>query len=1061
MKMKNVSIILLTALCCLVAGGRRAQAQFYYNESCRNATGDFQYYGHALGYTAGFGTNPDAAGDGWLRLTDTLKRQNGYVLLDKSFPSNLGVTIEFDFTIWAPPPMYTYGLADGFCVFLFDGDPTKPFKIGTAGANLGYALMEPAYLGIGIDEYGNFSNPIEDHIGKGGPGNTKHSISLRNADYEYVIGTSSYLGTFTALGYTTATSTRPDDATFYRRVRIDMEPITTPGKEGMTVTVYIKTSSGGNFTAILGPVDVEQATPQTLRLGFNGSTGSGWAYHEVRDVVIRTPGDLSVFKTINDCPTLDNVIINTTIANNMNMAATGVAVADTLPADFTLAGTPTATGGTMSVPVISSATGGKTVYSYTIDAPANTAVRIVYNGRFTTAPSNSTFTSSAEITPPGIDSDLSDNYAVVTGRFDQFARLSPDTYTSIPLTGDPVELRVTADNASAVASYAWAASTDNGAAWTSVAGSASACTYAGVDNALVRCVALWDFGCRDTVVFRLAKAPDNVSDADCFVDAPATAWGITQAFISAETNLATYVSPVAGDLNDDGIPEILAGKFLRDNATSDGGDRIIDGIYIYWGHDREHPTLVNIREAYFEGYGFSIAKVKIDGVYQPVIITIGHVNDDGYLYAYSPDSTKTTEAASRIWKSSHPMTGHNNKHAYSIGLVDFDGDGEVEIYAGNQIFDAASGTMLIDGGSATNKGLNHVYYHYYFHFPFAADVTGDDKPEYLAGTEAYSVNIDSRTDHTQNSLTRIAYIPDILITGSFYLKDGSTTVADINRDGRLDVIVSALLDNDTYGFAAWDVQTQSLIAKGYGSTAGASMSVPFIGNIDSDPNPEILMVSANKIRGYRWDGNQTFVEKYDYNVVDASGSTGITMFDFNQDNIMELVYRDQTHLRILQANEPSFTDAGTFPARSGTSCEHAIVADVDNDGQAEIITVGGSSSSMYGTLRIFKDGSGTKWAPARKVWNQYGYNAVNVNEDLTIPRYQFNPASVFPGANGAFGDGDDLQPFNAFLQQQTALSRNGTPYWLTPRAEKLPAPEFYYDAAKDSLTVRMEVTNIG
>jgi hypothetical protein len=228
MKAINIkSIIFLTLL--TVVAAHRINAQFYYEESCRNTTGIFQYYGHAPGYTAGLGVG-DTNGNGWLRLTNCTTYQNGYVLLDKTFPSNMGVTIEFDFKIWASSYNPNHGIADGFSVFLFDGDPTKTFTIGVAGHGLGYVKMTPSYLGIGIDEYGNFSAKFSPD-NPDGPGRRAHSISIRNATYNYVSGTANNLGINTNIGYTTLTNSRPSDATIYRRVRIDIEPIT----NGMSV----------------------------------------------------------------------------------------------------------------------------------------------------------------------------------------------------------------------------------------------------------------------------------------------------------------------------------------------------------------------------------------------------------------------------------------------------------------------------------------------------------------------------------------------------------------------------------------------------------------------------------------------------------------------------------------------------------------------------------------------------------------------------------------------------------------------------------------------------------
>jgi uncharacterized repeat protein (TIGR02543 family) len=557
--------------------------------------------------------------------------------------------------------------------------------------------------------------------------------------------------------------------------------------------------------------------------------------------------------------------------------------------------------------------------------------------------------------------------------------------------------------------------------------------------------------------------PDNVSEADCYVDPTGFVWDIKQDFISALSDISTYVSPVAGDLDGDGIPEILVAKF-----ESDAGDtRLYNGIYIYWGNDRSNPTLVNIQSSYFSAYGFSIARIKMpDNTYKPVIVTV--CKTDGLLYAYDPDPMKTTEMASRIWKSNHSITGHGTQTACSIGFVDFDGDGLVEIYVGNEIFDAATGNLLIEDTGSSNKGFSNLY-NYKHCFPFATDVTGDGKPEYLAGTEVYSVNISDRTDYTKNDMTLIASIPSVLITGALYMKDGATTVADINLDGRLDIVVTAALNATTYGLMAWDVQTESVIAKGYGTTTGYQNSIPFIGNVDNNPDLEIMMVSTNKINGFRWDGNQTFNKVYDYSVADASGGTGISLFDFNQDGIMELVYRDESNLRILKANPAVFPATGTFSnvnttaiaATSGTSVEHPIVVDADNDGHAEIVTVGGTAPlSIQGTMRIYKSGNEQGWAPARKVWNQYAYNSVNINDDLTVPEYQLNPATAFSGNDGITGTADDVRPYNNFLQQQTMLDGSGMPLWITPDGI-FDEAQSYASRTGDSITLHACITNRG
>ena len=529
-----------------------------------------------------------------------------------------------------------------------------------------------------------------------------------------------------------------------------------------------------------------------------------------------------------------------------------------------------------------------------------------------------------------------------------------------------------------------------------------------------------------------ANYPDNVIETDCTGTMPATQWSIREAWYSTQTNVSTYVPPVSGDLDGDGIPEIVTSKYNTSN--------LVNGIYIFWGNNRNNPTLISTPDRLMCPATI-IAKVNIGTASAPVLKSlIFTLANDGYLYAYDP-----LNPTNYYWKSNVQTIAINGASIWQViamNITDFNSDGFQEVYFGKYIFAAESGKLLYEMPATNNCGkdrqVDNVEHSVYCNI--AADVTGDGRPELLAGTQVYSINITNRNGTAGNSATLIKSILDVDMGGGYFIKDGKTVVADINRDGRLDVVVVATLGDNTFGIIAWDVQTQTLIAKTTSNVTNASTGVPFIGNIDNEPNVEIVLLSrasyGGKIEGFRYNGTTTFQKVYSTNVNDNSGQTGMTIFDFNNDGIEEIVYRDEQNLHIMHAQPNNlgvgtFIDIATFPATSGTSWEYPIVADVDNDGEAEIITVGGNSgTSPYGNgrLRIYKS-NGSPWVSARKVWNQYGYNVVNVNNDLTIPQYQFNPATPFPGPDHILGTSDDIQPFNNFLQQQPYLNQYGEPLW--------------------------------
>ena len=110
----------------------------------------------------------DPAGSGALRLTPASNWQAGAILSGFTFPSNQGLQVTFT--------TYTYGGdsggtamdgADGIGFFLTDGTQAAPTTAGGLGGSLGYSCsngnsvyngLANAYLGLGIDEYGNFLN---------------------------------------------------------------------------------------------------------------------------------------------------------------------------------------------------------------------------------------------------------------------------------------------------------------------------------------------------------------------------------------------------------------------------------------------------------------------------------------------------------------------------------------------------------------------------------------------------------------------------------------------------------------------------------------------------------------------------------------------------------------------------------------------------------------------------------------------------------------------------------------------------------------------------------------
>ncbi|WP_262922856.1 T9SS type A sorting domain-containing protein [Hymenobacter aerilatus] len=297
MSTSSARIRQLLALLVLLLANTTVFAQFPRQVSfSTNASSDFN-----LGGTAKL-TGTSTSTDGVLQLTTNATNVAGYAIDQKSFPAPNGFSISFEF--------FSYGGngADGFSVFLVDADKTtasetgiNAFRIGATGGSLGYAQKNAApatgqpdlrspgvpngYIGIGIDEFGNYANPSEGRVG--GPGSRPDAVSIRGAgigtdynsttDYPYLAGS----GTLPfSLDVGTAGRVTDPLNPNYRRAYIDVVP-----QADGTYKIRVQIQHGTAIQTAIDNVTVPRP-PANLRIGFAGSTGGSTNYHEIRNLAV-------------------------------------------------------------------------------------------------------------------------------------------------------------------------------------------------------------------------------------------------------------------------------------------------------------------------------------------------------------------------------------------------------------------------------------------------------------------------------------------------------------------------------------------------------------------------------------------------------------------------------------------------------------------------------------------------------------------------------------------------------------------------------------------------------
>ncbi|TVR75921.1 MAG: hypothetical protein EA409_13975 [Saprospirales bacterium] len=492
---------------------------------------------------------------------------------------------------------------------------------------------------------------------------------------------------------------------------------------------------------------------------------------------------------------------------------------------------------------------------------------------------------------------------------------------------------------------------------------------------------------------------------------PVVEFAIEKRLESVE-NAAIYQSPLVADMDGDCIPEII----MAGTENFRLNPRLTSGIHILDSQSGE--TKVYIPTPFYSwsaANSFAIADVDRDGIPEIIVAAADHSSNPsdlrGRLICYNLDGTIK-------WISDQKF-GANVTFGYggTVALADFNKDGIPEVYIYNEIFNAQTGVKLTDGGNngtgvsgETPPGGSQA-------IAIAAKLNGDNSTlELAAGYTIYEVDIVNTNGMQGNTMIPI----NIEVDGD--LRDGFTSVADITGDGHLDVIVASpgIFPNGRVYVYQLNGGEMTLVASatpenGNGSCCWENIGPPFIGDIDGSGQPSIGITRSLRLNTYKYNGTEFLERLWSINTNDHSGQTGMTMFDFNQDGIMEIVYRDEQSLRIINGSVDPPEDLAVFSCFSGTGLEHPIVADIDNSGSSKIVVGCADFITQRGKMAVFSSPiENQSWAPSRGIWNQYNYHVFNVNDDLTVPVQQKNNATY---ANGAF---------NNFYVQASLLNEEGT-----------------------------------
>lgn len=222
-------------------------------------------------------SRPPSLTGGRLNITQAIGNQATAVTYQRLFPAeNNLVTVEFDYYAWSPQSGTG---ADGVAVILSDASITP--QPGGYGGSLGYAQrtgvagFAGGWIGVGLDEYGNFSNPTEGR--RGGPGFRAQAVGIRGAastNYAYMAGTRAYLNPRIDVRRTSV----PAPGHRYR--------LTVDSRTPNISMVSIARDTGSGFVDLVAPFNArsfpgQSTVPADFYLSLTGSTGGSNNNHEI------------------------------------------------------------------------------------------------------------------------------------------------------------------------------------------------------------------------------------------------------------------------------------------------------------------------------------------------------------------------------------------------------------------------------------------------------------------------------------------------------------------------------------------------------------------------------------------------------------------------------------------------------------------------------------------------------------------------------------------------------------------------------------------------------------
>jgi predicted lipoprotein with Yx(FWY)xxD motif len=403
------------------------------------------------------------------------------------------------------------------------------------------------------------------------------------------------------------------------------------------------------------------------------------------------------------------------------------------------------------------------------------------------------------------------------------------------------------------------------------------------------------------------------------------------------------------DLSGEGVLRAVSGKDGKDLWTADAA-----ALHVTAG------TQIAIADVNGDGMPEIIA---VQHSFRPGQVCPGMPGDSPPLCGkYISGSLLVLDRTGKLVYLSEPWTQPVNviENDGAILVADLDQDGYPEIIFGDTVFDSTGHVKWRMSRTLGNTGHGLT--------TTAADVDGDGKLELIAGPTAY------RADGT-------------VLWQAAHVDDGIAMVMDVDGDGKPEVVVRptashiVVLDGAT-GSIKRDIQLP--VGEPNGIASGVCPAGPSAGDFLGNGSMQLAVPAGNWFFLVRLDTGEVLWKKPIQDYVGQCGSSGAAVFSFFGDGKNDVVYHDAEHIWAWRGDGTQVYQA---PRTSSTLWETPVIADIDNDGHAEILITNEGLGGTNNGLTALSD-QANSWPATRRVWTQWNYHVTDANENGSVPRIE-------------------------------------------------------------------------